>query len=222
MSSQITKRILISTAALGMALSLSACGSSKATSDNSSSSTTSQTTSAAAKAVKQANHLISQGKYQAALDTLNEVDHQTTTTKALRRDLRNYLAAKESLKKNNLDEATTSLSTVKSSSATMKSAYGKLRSQIASAKESTGTGAPMPSNQPVANAAAASATSEDVISSFANQAGFNKEGYGIMPISKNGDVYRFEVRQDNSDKTIANFIGIYDYNQATKQITQIQ
>ena len=43
-----------------------------------------------------------------------------------------------------------------------------------------------------------------------------------MPISKNGDVYRFEVRQDNSDKTIANFIGIYDYNQATKQITQIQ
>ena len=104
MSSQITKRILISTAALGMALSLAACGSSKATSDNSSSSTTSQTTSAAAKAVKQANHLISQGKYQAALDTLNEVDHQTTTTKALRRDLRNYLAAKESLKKNNLDE----------------------------------------------------------------------------------------------------------------------
>ncbi|MBM6753832.1 MULTISPECIES: hypothetical protein [Lactobacillaceae] len=227
MASQFGKRILIGTVTLGMALSLAACGNSATPSGSSAKSSSTQTMDSTATAVKQANHLISEGKYQAALDKLNALDHQTTTTSALRRDLKNYLAAKSSLKDNNYDEAATSLSTVKSTSSSMKSAYSKLRSQIASAKESgTSTNATSQansnSNSSAANASVASATSEDVVNTFASQAGFNKEGYGIIPVSKNGNVYRFEVRQDNADGSVANFVGIYDFNATTKQITQIQ
>lgn len=75
--------------------------------------------------------------------------------------------------------------------------------------------------QTPANAAAAKATSEDVISNFANKNGFNKKGYGIIPVSKNGSTYRFEVRQDNSDNTVANMVGIYEYNSSTGSTTKV-
>ena len=51
--------------------------------------------------------------------------------------------------------------------------------------------------------------------------GFGQQGYGIIPVSQNGDVYRFEVRQSNADNTVANLIGIYDYNADTGVVTQI-
>lgn len=222
MESQSGKRILIGTAVLGMVLSLAACGNSATPSGNSPKSSSTQTMDSTATAVKQANHLISEGKYQAALDKLNALDHQTTTTSALRRDLKNYLAAKSSLKDNNYDEAAANLSTVKSKSSSMKSAYSKLRSQIASARESNSNNASQTTSSQTANVTVASATSEDVINTFANQAGFNKEGYGIIPVNKNGNVYRFEVRQDNADGSVANFVGIYDFDAATKQITKVQ
>lgn len=233
MLNQFSKKLLLATAALGMTFSLVACGSSSSgDSASSSSSTSTQTTSSASKAVKKANRLISEGKYQAALDALNDVDQDTTATKALKRDLKNYIAAKKSLKSDNYDQAATSLSTVKSSSSSMKSAYSKLRSQIADAKSSSSSSSSAAatsssattsaSSSSAANASVASATSEDVINSFATQAGFNSEGYGIIPISKNGNVYRFEVRHDNSDGSVANFVGIYDYNSSTKQLTQVQ
>lgn len=237
---QFGKKLLMAVAALGLTVTLAACGSSSASSSSSSEATSSsQTTTSASAAVKKANKLISEGKYQAALNTLNKVDKDTSASKALKKDLKNYLAAKQNVKKQDYDSAATSLSTVKSSSSTMKSAYSKLRSQIASSSSSsvaasassssssstttaTTNASSSSSSQAAANSSVASATSEDVLSSFASQAGFNKEGYGIIPVSKNGNVYRFEVRQDNSDNTVANFVGIYDYNSVTKQISQVQ
>ena len=136
---QFGKKLLMAVAALGLTVTLAACGSSSASSSSSSSEATSssQTTSSASAAVKKANKLISQGKYQAALNTLNKVDKDTSASKALKKDLKNYLAAKQNVKKQDYDSAATSLSTVKSSSSTMKSAYSKLRSQIASSSSST-------------------------------------------------------------------------------------
>ena len=51
--------------------------------------------------------------------------------------------------------------------------------------------------------------------------GFSQQGYGIIPVIQNGNVYWFEVRQSNADNTVANLIGIYDYNDDTGAVTQI-
>ncbi|MCG4778273.1 hypothetical protein L0P10_15420 [Eggerthella lenta] len=50
---------------------------------------------------------------------------------------------------------------------------------------------------------------------------FNQSSYGIIPEGKDGDVYTFEVRQNNDDNTVAHLIGIYQYNAATGAVTKI-
>lgn len=89
------------------------------------------------------------------------------------------------------------------------------------AKTSSATSNTTTSTQTPANAQAASQTSEDVVSGFANKNGFNKKGYGIIPVSKNGNTYRFEVRKNNADNTVANMVGIYEYNSSTGSTTKV-
>ena len=53
--------------------------------------------------------------------------------------------------------------------------------------------------------------------------GFTGEkGYSIIPTSANGSVYKLEVRQNNSDNTVSNMIGIYQYNSQTGAVTKLQ
>lgn len=42
-----------------------------------------------------------------------------------------------------------------------------------------------------------------------------------MPAGKAGNVYKFEVRQNNSDNTIASLIGTHQYNNQTGAVTKI-
>ena len=61
----------------------------------------------------------------------------------------------------------------------------------------------------------------DVIDAFAAKMSFNQSSYGIIPEGKDGDVYTFEVRQNNDDNTVAHLIGIYQYNAVTGVVEKI-
>jgi len=227
MKSNGIKKVLVGSAALLASVTLAACGSNQVQVNLASSSTTH--TSAYDKATKQ----ISTGKYQAALDTLNDSGSTSTKTKNLASDLQNYISARSAYDEGNYDQALTNLSAAKSGNKKMEAAYQALRAKITSAtssSESSTTSASSSSaaststsssSSSVANATAASSTSESVISQFASKMGFSQQGYGIIPVSQNGNVYWFEVRQSNADNTVANLIGIYDYNADTGAVTQI-
>lgn len=229
MKSNGIKKVLVGSAALLATVTLAACGSNQASSESSNTSSSTTHTSAYDKATKQ----ISAGKYQAALDTLNNSGSTSTKTKNLASDLQNYISARSAYDEGNYDQALTNLSAAKSGNKKMEAAYQALRAKITSAtssSESSTTSASSSSaaststsssSSSVANATAASSTSESVISQFASKMGFSQQGYGIIPVSQNGNVYRFEVRQSNADNTVANLIGIYDYNADTGAVTQI-
>lgn len=224
----------VSAAALAMVFGLAGCGAQKKSA--SSSSSTNTELSASAKAYSRANDLIEDGQYGQALDRLSDVENPNKNVTNLSADLENYLAARHSYQMHNYQTASTKLSTMKSNSQPMRRAYKNLRVKITKAMnkaESSSSSAQTNqnsantqqsqanTNSTAANAKAANQTSENVITSFANKAGYNKQGYGIIPVSKNGNVYRFEVRQSNNDNTVANLVGIFDYNATTGAITQI-
>lgn len=221
----------VSAAALAMIFGLAGCG--QKSSSNHSSSSQRTTQSASAKAYTRANELIADGKYGQALDCLDEVDEPNKNVENLSTDLENYISAQRQYRQHHYQQASTKLSTMHSHSKPMRKAFKTLRVKLTKAMEisnssnssssTTGqsNGQTNSQNQTAANAKAASQTSESVIGDFANKAGYNKEGYGIMPISRNGNVYRFEVRQSNPDNTVANLIGIFDYNSSTGTYTKV-
>lgn len=221
----------VSAAALAMIFGLAGCG--QKSSSNHSSSSQRTTQSASAKAYTRANELIADGKYGQALDRLDEVDEPSKNVENLSTDLENYISAQRQYRQHHYQQASTKLSTMHSHSKPMRKAYKALRLKLTKAMESSESSSSQsnqtsqttnPNNgqsKTAANAKAASQTSESVIGDFANKAGYNKQGYGIMPISKNGSVYRFEVRQSNPDNTVANLIGIFDYNSSTGSYTKV-
>ena len=222
----------VSFAALAMIFGLAGCG--QKSSSNHSSSSQRTTQSASAKAYTRANELIADGKYGQALDRLDEVDEPSKNVENLSMDLENFISAQRQYRQHHYEQASTKLSTMHSHSKPMRKAFKALRVKLTKAMENsensqssqstTSSSAKKQANnqgQTAANAKAASQTSESVIGDFANKAGYNKQGYGIMPISKNGNVYRFEVRQSNPDNTVANLIGIFDYNASTGTYTKV-
>lgn len=222
----------VSAAALAMVFGLAGCGSKNNDSASSSSSDTKTEMSASAKAYSRANDLIEEGQYGQALDRLSDVDNPNQNVTNLSTDLENYLSARHAYQMRNYATASTKLSSMKSNSQPMRRAYKSLRVKITKAMNQTNSSSQAANNannqqtqanssSTAANAKAANQTSESVITEFANKAGYNKQGYGIMPVSKNGNVYRFEVRQSNSDNTVANLVGIFDYNATTGAITRI-
>lgn len=221
----------VSAAALAMIFGLAGCG--QKSSSNHSSSSQRTTQSASAKAYTRANELIADGKYGHALDRLDEVDEPSKNVENLSTDLENYISAQRQYRQHHYQQASTKLSTMHSHSKPMRKAYKALRLKLTKAMESSESSSSQSNqtsqtttpnngqNHTAANAKAASQTSESVIGEFASKAGYNKQGYGIMPISKNGNVYRFEVRQSNPDNTVANLIGIFDYNSSTGSYTKV-
>lgn len=104
----------------------------------------------------------------------------------------------------------------------MRDAYTTLQSKI-NKKQNAKTTTSSSSSQRIANQQASAKTSDSVVEAFANKMGFTGEkGYSIIPTSANGNVYKLEVRQNNSDNTVSNMIGVYQYNSQTGAVTKLQ
>ena len=235
------KRLMLGTVTVAAGISLVGCGSSTSTLSSESSSESSQSTTkttAASKARDQANNQIMSGQYKEALKTLLAVKNPDSQTRSMIKDLQKYLAAQDAYNDQEYDEAVNDLSSVSSNSKPMRSAFismknkAKQAQQAASASSSaqssqanssssSTTASSSSSSSSAVNSAAASQTGMDVINAFAAKMNFNQSSYGIIPEGKDGDVYTFEVRQNNDDNTVAHLIGIYQYNAATGAVTKI-
>lgn len=235
------KRLMLCTVTVAAGISLVGCGSSTSTQSSESSSESSQSTTkttAASKARDQANNQIMSGQYKEALKTLLAVKNPDSQTRSMIKDLQKYLAAQDAYNDQEYDEAVNDLSSVSSNSKPMRSAFismknkAKQAQQAASASSSaqssqanssssSTTASSSSSSSSAVNSAAASQTGMDVINAFAAKMNFNQSSYGIIPEGKDGDVYTFEVRQNNDDNTVAHLIGIYQYNAATGAVTKI-
>lgn len=235
------KRLMLGTVTVAAGISLVGCGSSTSTQSSESSSESSQSTTkttAASKARDQANNQIMSGQYKEALKTLLAVKNPDSQTRSMIKDLQKYLAAQDAYNDQEYDEAVNDLSSVSSNSKPMRSAFismknkAKQAQQAASASSSaqssqanssssSTTASSSSSSSSAVNSAADSQTGMDVINAFAAKMNFNQSSYGIIPEGKDGDVYTFEVRQNNDDNTVAHLIGIYQYNAATGAVTKI-
>lgn len=239
------KKAMVGTAAVVTIFALAGCGKQSASSSDTNSSSTSSVRSSeskASKAYRTANKLIQNHDYEGAYEQLNQLNDHNAQTEALADDLQSYMDAQKAYKNGDYDSAKNNLKSQKSTSSAMRNAYADLQSKVSSAQGSnsaksqsaTTTSAKSNSNanssttksngqqSAAANQAASDATSSDVVQQFANKMGFSgSQGYQIMPTGKTGNVYKFEVRQNNSDNTVANLIGIYQYNSQTGTVTKI-
>lgn len=237
---KVVKKTIVGTAALAVSLLLAACGQQSTASSPSSSSSSKVRSSEneSTKAYRSANRLIRNHDYQGAADKLSAVKNRSGQADKLNTDLQNYMSAKSAYDNGNYDQAAGNLKNLKSTSPAMRDAYADLQNKITSAKKNvassslvtsrssaTSTVAKNSSSQSstAANAKVDSQTSDQVVTQFANKMGFiGNKGYEIIPTAKNGSVYRFEVRQNNQDNTVASMIGIYQYNSQTGAVTKLQ
>lgn len=235
------KRLMLGTVTVAAGISLVGCGSSTSTQSSESSSESSQSTTkttAASKARDQANNQIMSGQYKEALKTLLAVKNPDSQTRSMIKDLQKYLAAQDAYNDQEYDEAVNDLSSVSSNSKPMRSAFISMKNKAKQAQQAASASSSAQSSQAnssssstmassssssssAVNSAAASQTGVDVINAFAAKMNFNQSSYGIIPEGKDGDVYTFEVRQNNDDNTVAHLIGIYQYNAATGAVTKI-
>ncbi|MBB1094693.1 hypothetical protein LTY36_05845 [Limosilactobacillus agrestis] len=232
------KKAMVGTAAVATIFALAGCGKQSASSSDTSSSSTSSVRSSeskASKAYRTANKLIQNHDYEGAYEQLNQLNDHNAQTEALADDLQSYMDAQKAYENGDYDSAKNSLKSQKSTSTAMRNAYADLQSKVSSAqgsnssqtssstnKKAGSTNSSTQQSTPAANQAASDATSDNVVQQFANKMGFSgSQGYQIMPTGKDGNVYKFEVRQNNSDNTVASLIGIYQYNSQTGAVTKI-
>ena len=237
------KKAMVGTAAVATIFALAGCGKQSASSSDTSSSSTSSVRSSeskASKAYRTANKLIQNHDYEAAYEYLSQLNDHNAQTEALADDLQSYMNAQKAYENGDYDGAKNNLKSQKSTSPAMRNAYADLQSKVSSAqgstssqtssstnskqtnKQSSSTSSATQQSSSAANQAASDATSDNVVQQFANKMGFSgSQGYQIMPTGKTGNVYKFEVRQNNSDNTVASLIGIYQYNSQTGAVTKI-
>lgn len=224
------KKVVLGAATLTASVLLAACGQQTTSSQSASRHSSSATPSAeseSSRAYHSANKLIKQENYQAAYDKLNSVSHRSQRVNNLSDDLAGYLDAKDQYSNGNYDQAASRLTTLKSSSPAMKSAYTALQNKITNAKKTSSSSnvASSSSNSASSSAssqATSSQSSDSAVNNFADKMGFHGNSYEITPTANNGNNYRFEVRQNNQDNTVANMVGIYQYNNQTGVATKIQ
>lgn len=237
------KKAMVGTAAVATIFALAGCGKQSASSSDTSSSSTSSVRSSeskASKAYRTANKLIQNHDYEGAYEQLSQLNDHNAQTEALADDLQSYMNAQKAYENGDYDGAKNNLKSQKSTSPAMRNAYADLQSKVSSAqgstssqtssstnskqtnKQSSSTSSATQQSSSAANQAASDATSDNVVQQFANKMGFSgSRGYQIMPTGKTGNVYKFEVRQNNSDNTVASLIGIYQYNSQTGAVTKI-
>ena len=233
------KRLMLGMASVMVMFGLVGCGSTSTQSSESSSasSQSSTKTTAASKARDTANNQIMSGQYKEALKTLLAVKNPDSQTRSMIKDLQKYLAAQDAYNDQEYEEAASDLASVSSSSKPMRSAFISMKNKVKQAQQSASTSSASQtsmstsnstsassvasSSSSAANSQAASQTGMDVIDAFAAKMSFNQSSYGIIPEGKDGDVYTFEVRQNNDDNTVAHLIGIYQYNAVTGAVEKI-
>ncbi|PWT32734.1 hypothetical protein DKZ29_04905 [Limosilactobacillus reuteri] len=237
------KKAMVGTAAVATIFALAGCGKQSASSSDTSSSSTSSVRSSeskASKAYRTANKLIQNHDYEGAYEQLNQLNDHNAQTEALADDLQSYMNAQKAYENGDYNGAKNNLKSQKSTSTAMRNAYADLQSKVSSAqgstssqasssanskqtnKQSSSTSSATQQSSSAANQAASDATSDNVVQQFANKMGFSgSQDYQIMPTGKTGNVYKFEVRQNNSDNTVASLIGIYQYNSQTGAVTKI-
>ena len=237
------KKAMVGTAAVATIFALAGCGKQSASSSDTSSSSTSSVRSSeskASKAYRTANKLIQNHDYEGAYEQLSQLNDHNAQTEALADDLQSYMNAQKAYENGDYDGAKNNLKSQKSTSPAMRNAYADLQSKVSSAqgstssqtssstnskqtnKQSSSTSSATQQSSSAANQAASDATSDNVVQQFANKMGFSgSQGYQIMPTGKTGNVYKFGVRQNNSDNTVASLIGIYQYNSQTGAVTKI-
>ena len=237
------KKAMVGTAAVATIFALAGCGKQSASSSDTSSSSTSSVRSSeskASKAYRTANKLIQNHDYEGAYEQLSQLNDHNAQTEALADDLQSYMDAQKAYENGDYDGVKSNLKSQKSTSTAMRNAYADLQSKVSSAqgstssqtssstnskqtnKQSSSTSSATQQSSSAANQAASDATSDNVVQQFANKMGFSgSQGYQIMPTGKTGNVYKFEVRQNNSDNTVASLIGIYQYNSQTGAVTKI-
>lgn len=222
------KKVVLGAATLTASVLLAACGQQTTNSQSASHHSSSATPSAeseSSKAYHSANKLIKQGNYQAAYNKLNNVNHRSQQVSNLSADLAGYLDAKDQYSNGNYDQAANKLTNLKSSSPAMKSVYTALQNKITNAKKTSSSNSVASSSASSSSASSQVASSQDsssAVNNFANKMGFHGNGYQITPTTKNGNDYRFEVRQNNQDNSVANMVGIYQYNNQTGVATKVQ
>ena len=237
------KKAMVGTAAVATIFALAGCGKQSASSSDTSSSSTSSVRSSeskASKAYRTANKLIQNHDYEGAYEQLSQLNDHNAQTEALADDLQSYMNAQKAYENGDYDGAKNNLKSQKSTSPAMRNAYADLQSKVSSAqgstssqtssstnskqtnKQSSSTSSATQQSSSAANQAASDATSDNVVQQFANKMGFSgSQGYPSMLTGKTGNVYKFEVRQNNSDNTVASLIGIYQYNSQTGAVTKI-
>ena len=237
------KKAMVGTAAVATIFALAGCGKQSASSSDTSSSSTSSVRSSeskASKAYRTANKLIQNHDYEGAYEQLSQLNDHNAQTEALADDLQSYMNAQKAYENGEYDGAKNKMKSQKSTSPATRNADADLQSKVSSAqgstssqtssstnskqtnKQSSSTSSATQQSSSAANQAASDATSDNVVQQFANKMGFSgSQGYQIMPTGKTGNVYKFEVRQNNSDNTVASLIGIYQYNSQTGAVTKI-
>ncbi len=209
---KINRRLASGAVVLLMGTMLVGCGSHQATSTSSSSSSSQQTLSPSAKAIKDAKKFIKEGRYQTALDRLDDVHSPSQKVKELKADLRNYLQAQDAYSNQQYSQAAESTKSTQSNNSRLESATKALHARAVQQQ----TGGPTQS-QANSNRQA----NDKAVIAFANQMGFNDSHYQIITQSHTNGVYRYEVRKDNDDHTVSNLVGIFDYNPQTMTVKKV-
>lgn len=208
-----SRRLASGLAVLLMGTMLVGCGRQATTTSSSSSSSTSQhRLSPSEKAIKDAKKFIKQGRYQTALDRLNDVSSPSKKVKDLKADLKNYLNAQDAYSNQQYAQAAESTKSTQSNNNRLQSATKALHARAV--QQTTG-------GSTQSQATTSQSANEKAVVAFANQMGFSNSHYQIITQSHTNGVYRYEVRQDNDDHTVSNLVGIYDFNPTTLTVKQV-
>lgn len=219
-------KVLTGSAALAIALTLAGCGHHDTTTTESSSSSVrsakTASTSKQSSAYRSANKLIQNEDYQGAYDRLNSANNRSTQEDNLATDLQNYMSARNAYRSGNYTTAAATLKEQKSASPKMRKANKKLQKQIAKAQDSSSSSSVAGNKTSSTSQSSTDQTNDDVVVAFANKMGFSGDkGYQIVQTDKSGNTYKFEVRRSNGDNTVANLVGIYQYNNQTGAVTKL-
>lgn len=228
---KVLKKVVLGSFSLLLAVGLAGCGSAnQASSSKSDSSSVTSSSTTAASAYKAANKLIDEGKYDAALAKLKDAP-QTSKIKGLIKNLKTYMAAKDSYSSQDYDSAQSSINTLKSnansSSSELQQKVSGLENKVQAAQDTQSTNSSNAASQGTTNSAASSSSASSatdtnsIIASFAQAAGYyGQSGYSFNITGQSGSTYTIEVRQDNSAGDVANLVGIYSYDSSTGSVSQ--
>ncbi|WP_367342482.1 hypothetical protein [Limosilactobacillus sp.] len=233
MKMKLHQRLLAGALVIALTLTATACGKqAQSVSSTSSSQTKTSAASPSAKAYRDAKKLIKEGRYQTAMDRLNDVANPSQRVQNLKGDLQSYLKAQKAYDGHDYQGAVSALNNRQSNNQRLNSAMDTLSArasgaanggQVATSNSSQTTPKNTKANSSSSSSSSQSSqVSEDqAVVDFATKMGFTGSDYQIITQSSSGQNFHFEVRRNNSDNTVANMVGIYSYNSQTGTVSKI-